>query len=287
MKTGVEMLACPFCGGEGELEGEMMRGRMLWRAGCNNVECRVEAVICGNDRGYVTAQWNTRHTHPAATGSVRAAVHAERAKVVATEHGIDFWALAEQPEIIAAMLDYANERVAAAAPTPDAAASGVIKSAAGKRRTFAEPSHQQAYDALRRMRPSVEEYGGMGGGGNAYAVGYTQPNTPSRIFPEGSRAYAHWAAGVDNARDDAAASEAGEVEKLLSREDLYRFMDTLKLSEKREVAKTIGFDPAYVAGERDFDRWKRMWLWAADNDKKSALATAIRAALATQGGAEG
>lgn len=75
-----------------------------------------------------SCQWRIRnvvsHTHPAATGSVReAAVHAERAKVVATEHGIDFWALAEQPEIIAAMLDYADERVAAAAPTPDAAAS--------------------------------------------------------------------------------------------------------------------------------------------------------------------
>lgn len=73
----------------------------------------------------------------------------------------------------------------------------------------------------------------------------------------------------------------GEVERPLDRNDLYRFMDTLKLSEKREVASAIGFDPAYVPGERDFDRWKRMWLWAAENDKKPALAVAIRSSLPT------
>lgn len=74
----------------------------------------------------------------------------------------------------------------------------------------------------------------------------------------------------------------GEVERPLDRNDLYRFMDTLKLSEKREVASAIGFDPSYVPGERDFDRWKRMWLWAAENDKKPALAAAIRSLLPTE-----
>ncbi len=82
---------------------------------------------------------------------------------------------------------------------------------------------------------------------------------------------------------DAAGSggEAREAIAPLNCNDLYRFMDTLKLSEKREVASAIGFDPAYVPGERDVDRWKRMWLWAAENDKKPALAAAIRALLPT------
>ncbi|WGK63490.1 hypothetical protein QAO71_17115 (plasmid) [Halopseudomonas sp. SMJS2] len=44
--------------------------------------------------------------------------------------------------------------------------------------------------------------GGKGGGGNAYAVGYTMPDEPNHLFPPGSRAYARWAAGVDNARED-------------------------------------------------------------------------------------
>lgn len=49
---------------------------------------------------------------------------------------------------------------------------------------------------------------GKGGGGdNAYAVGYTQPVAPNRLFQRGSRAYAHWAAGVNSARDDAKATE--------------------------------------------------------------------------------
>lgn len=73
------------------------------------------------------------------------------------------------------------------------------------RRRFREPEHQRAYDQLRSMRPDVEAYRGMGGGGNAYAVGYTLPDEPSRLFPRGSRAYAHWAAGVDNARSDSYA----------------------------------------------------------------------------------
>jgi hypothetical protein len=75
-----------------------------------------------------------------------------------------------------------------------------------KRRIFSHYEHQRAYDLLRGMRPDVEEYRGMGGGGNAYAVGYTMPDAPNRIFPRGSKSYAHWAAGVDNARDDARAA---------------------------------------------------------------------------------
>lgn len=75
-----------------------------------------------------------------------------------------------------------------------------------RRRRFKEPIHQQAYDQLRAKRPDVEDYRGFGGGGNAYAVGYTMPDTPNRAFPKGSKAYAHWAAGVDNARVDALAT---------------------------------------------------------------------------------
>lgn len=78
-----------------------------------------------------------------------------------------------------------------------------------KRRIFAAAEHQAVYDELRAMtpRPDPEQVRGMGGGGNAYAVGYTQPDAPNRLFPRGSRAYAHWAAGVDNARDDAEPTE--------------------------------------------------------------------------------
>lgn len=72
-----------------------------------------------------------------------------------------------------------------------------------KRRNFAAKQHQLVYDELRTMRPDPERVRGMGGGGNAYAVGYTQPDEPNHLFPRGSRAYVHWAAGVDNARDDA------------------------------------------------------------------------------------
>jgi len=75
------------------------------------------------------------------------------------------------------------------------------------------------------------------------------------------------------------AVPAGEAEPSLNRHDLYRFMDTLKLSEKRDVAKAIGFDPAPLPGENDMNRWRRMWLWAGENGKRSELATAIRAAL--------
>ncbi|OCC05133.1 hypothetical protein BA190_09460 [Labrys sp. WJW] len=62
--------------------------------------------------------------------------------------------------------------------------------------------HQQVYDQLREMRPDVEKYRGMGGGGNAYAVGYSMPDEPNHLFPPGSKAYVQWAAGVDNARAD-------------------------------------------------------------------------------------
>lgn len=75
-----------------------------------------------------------------------------------------------------------------------------------KRRKFAAAQHQAVYDELRNMRPDPERVRGMGGGGNAYAVGYTRPDARNCLFPRGSRAYAHWAAGVDNARDDAKAS---------------------------------------------------------------------------------
>lgn len=77
-----------------------------------------------------------------------------------------------------------------------------------KRRKFKEPSHQASYDGLRAMRPDPEKYRGMGGGGSAYAVGYTQPDMPNRLYSRGSKAYAHWAAGVDNARDDARPEKA-------------------------------------------------------------------------------
>lgn len=79
-----------------------------------------------------------------------------------------------------------------------------------KRRKFAAAQHQAVYDELRNMRPDPERVRGMGGGGNAYAVGYTRPDARNCLFPRGSRAYAHWAAGVDNARDDAKASGKGE-----------------------------------------------------------------------------
>ena len=71
-----------------------------------------------------------------------------------------------------------------------------------KRRRFSFDGHQQIYDELRGRRLSPEQVRGMGGSGNAYAVGYTQPDEPNHIFPRGSRAYAAWAAGVDNAKDD-------------------------------------------------------------------------------------
>jgi hypothetical protein len=45
-----------------------------------------------------------------------------RAREIAEDHGIDAWALTEQPEIIAAMLDYAGECVAAATPPASDAA---------------------------------------------------------------------------------------------------------------------------------------------------------------------
>ncbi|HGA2320478.1 TPA: hypothetical protein ACIRVE_005094 [Pseudomonas putida] len=81
-----------------------------------------------------------------------------------------------------------------------------------KRRTFAHAEHQAIYDELRKLRPDLAKYRGMGGGGNAYVVGYTQPEQANRLFPKGSRAYAHWAAGVDNALDDrqAAQGDAGQ-----------------------------------------------------------------------------
>lgn len=75
-----------------------------------------------------------------------------------------------------------------------------------KRRTFTSADQQAVYDQLRQIRPDLEQYRAMGAGGNAYVVGYTLPEQPARMFPQGSRAYASWAAGVDNALDDRRAA---------------------------------------------------------------------------------
>lgn len=111
----------------------------------------------------------------------------------------------------------------------------VAGSGPSKRRKFADPTHQSSYDALRRMRPNVEEYNAMGGGGNAYAVGYTSPDQPARIFPKGSKSYAHWCAGVDNATDDALATP----EPSQGREAAYRNCAEMC----RQMAGTIGAFP--------------------------------------------
>lgn len=71
-----------------------------------------------------------------------------------------------------------------------------------KRRTFTEPRMQLLYDELRDQRPDPAKVRGAGGIGNAYAVGYTQPDATNHLFPRGSRSYVAWAAGVDNAQDD-------------------------------------------------------------------------------------
>lgn len=61
----VALLPCPFCGGLAGLDGEPMRGQTLWRAGCDNVACPVEAGICSNDREKAITGWNTRaHSDP-------------------------------------------------------------------------------------------------------------------------------------------------------------------------------------------------------------------------------
>lgn len=74
-----------------------------------------------------------------------------------------------------------------------------------KRRKFVNVELQAVYDELRTMRPRPDpaKYRGMGGGGNAY----TLPHEPNHHFPVGTRAYVHWAAGVDNARDDSSVNE--------------------------------------------------------------------------------
>jgi hypothetical protein len=75
-----------------------------------------------------------------------------------------------------------------------------------KRRKFKESLLQRTYDELRSVRLDPEQVRGMGGDGNAYAVGYTRPHEQNRLFPKGSKSYAAWAAGVDNAHDDANSS---------------------------------------------------------------------------------
>lgn len=75
-----------------------------------------------------------------------------------------------------------------------------------KRRTYTEPRLQLLYDELRAQRPDPAKVRGAGGIGNAYAVGYTQPDAANHLFPHGSRSYVAWAAGVDNAQDDRKAA---------------------------------------------------------------------------------
>ncbi|RYE54212.1 MAG: hypothetical protein EOP20_12220, partial [Hyphomicrobiales bacterium] len=76
MKTGVEMLAvellpCPFCGSEhpqwvGSGDGDYVE--------CGS--CLATMPPHDPDVPNEVQRWNTRHTHPAATGSVREAAQA-------------------------------------------------------------------------------------------------------------------------------------------------------------------------------------------------------------------
>ncbi len=70
------------------------------------------------------------------------------------------------------------------------------------RRHFKKPVLQQIYDILRANPPTdVKAVRGKNSEMTAYAVGFTLPHEPFRLAPRGSRAYAAWAAGVDNARE--------------------------------------------------------------------------------------
>lgn len=71
MKTGVEMLACPFCGaGQPVVGATLDEGCYVM---CRNEEC-FGMVGYFEKRPEAIAAWNTRQTHPAATGSVREAL---------------------------------------------------------------------------------------------------------------------------------------------------------------------------------------------------------------------
>lgn len=71
-----------------------------------------------------------------------------------------------------------------------------------RRRRFANPDHQHLYDVLRADPPEdLAAVRGQGLAMNTYAIGRSMPAEPPRLAPRGSRAYAAWAAGVDNARE--------------------------------------------------------------------------------------
>jgi hypothetical protein len=71
-----------------------------------------------------------------------------------------------------------------------------------KRRRFRDPGQQATYDHYRARRPDLAATRAAGSAGNGYVVGYTLPTEPCRRL-RSSLAYAAWAAGVDNAADDA------------------------------------------------------------------------------------
>ena len=74
-----------------------------------------------------------------------------------------------------------------------------------RRRRFTEPRLQAIYDECRRWTTApaflsvIKAYGSAC---NNYCIGVWRPDGPARVV-RGSGSYAAWAAGVDNARDDA------------------------------------------------------------------------------------
>lgn len=73
------------------------------------------------------------------------------------------------------------------------------KTTAPRRRRFKDPAHQALYDSLRADPPPADAVRGQGSSMNAFAVGFTLPDEPCKIWPRGSSSYAAWAAGVDAA----------------------------------------------------------------------------------------
>lgn len=73
-----------------------------------------------------------------------------------------------------------------------------------RNRKFKEPHLQAVYDHYRTTKPDPNKTRGQGSAGNGYAVGrlHADPKRPFAV--RGSLAYAAWAAGIDNARDDRA-----------------------------------------------------------------------------------
>lgn len=132
------LLACPFCGGEpkrltiGEDEPNNAGGDVIV---CTR--CQASSHVEFGRKENLVSRWNARHTHPAATGSVR-----EDFPAGAIENGREFLRrLGEydcQAGAIAMSVDYMEavrcfewlvmscqryDAALAAAPTPDAAAS--------------------------------------------------------------------------------------------------------------------------------------------------------------------